>query len=1450
MRENYSPLMRITAAVILIITMLILEPKGVAAQHEGQAAQLDKIVETTLSEWQENLASNSLQHSALESNQTANLKQEVLRLDEHIEADFEAIAEQIRHQNLSPEIMQRHIETVARYRQERDTLLNNLDAIDAATDNEQRRRSIDKALNHLKPLRKGKHAPFDPNHLPFNTPKGNVRPPIEDEKELKRRFPATKKVKVATTTLLPSMLKVAQAPDSTDLDPTEDVQITPEIEALALELEHNPVKIYNWVHDNIQFIPTYGSIRGSQMTLDSKSGNAFDTASLLIALLRASGIHARYAYGTVRIPINQAMNWVGVTSPEAAMELFGQGGIPTAGLAQGGSIKFLKLEHIWVSAWIDFFPSRGARHKTGDSWVPMDASFKQHTFTPAINLAEQVPFDIEALRDHILTTAQIDEQGGMTEIDLTYMQDSLNAYETELETYVKTNNIEPEELLGSKAIIPANRSVLAASLPYTLIAIGSQFNEIPSHLTHRLTVKFYHSLLAQTLDDPTLSYTLSLPALNTQRLSVTYLPATEADAEALEEMMNSGLEKLPLYLFQVKPVLKLENTVLVEGSAIQMGQAQYYTTTFTDPHQIYTEKGQATAGDEIALVVNGNGISIDIVQKRSDTVAFGSTAAENLHQTGLRFWMEHDLFDSLAAQTYNVRVQRMPSIGTFLVPLTVEYAFGIPRAGYYKLRQVDVKRNVQTLMAPSDEIRFKFLSHIGMHGSYLEGSVLDQVFGRSNTPARSTSQILLEATEQNIPIYKIDQDNLNEILPLLSVSAEVKDDIRTAISAGLGAIVPQTEIVVGNWIGTGYILQDLITGAGAYLIEGGLNGGSHEGCVIDQKRLIRNQPVLKVRKDWLFRNFARDQAYWKAKLDQAKNLNNQLYVGYYSELLDQSARAFVAALIRWDIEFVLEGEGCFVAKAKKAGTDGYTKEEFYVRAERDAETGDFTIPSVEFIGEGLTPCWAYEWDFGDETGTSTQTDPNYSYSEIDKYTVSVAASCDKIPGRVTSEIEVYVSLVEMDVREALYGKVNRITADDIRRTGDDETAINKLLVWDDGTGSIQFEAVKLDEKSVFWVEVVGIGQSLTLNPQLPIFEKLTNTQETKSFTLKIWQDSHNFNKDFVVKYGFDNDKSGSLAEDEIEGEYEIYGLTPLEYSIARANFNGLYLPLALYKLANALNYRFSNGVFPDPDIFGDYWPNGTGDDVYDKAGKRAYDLLTHQCGATLNKIPGGVVLYNEFDEKGNQIYPNAIPGRLYPDAKVTLKRHYYDPMSDAAYDISDSPVFIEGLKAVLKTEFPYEDLDNLYATGTIPADCVQDCENLREIQIHYSDETAIKIVGIDFGPFGNLGLGNVAPIPVSDVALYVQKRTEPVNFFEIIAASVTAKITDNFDYNYFKRSSTWWKDILFKVAESSISAATIQCGFGKLGQFNEGTGQVGTVEIDTEVGFHLISFIEPILVRP
>jgi Transglutaminase-like superfamily len=79
-------------------------------------------------------------------------------------------------------------------------------------------------------------------------------------------------------------------PTAADLAETEDIQLTDAVKAKATELGNNPVKIYNWVRNNIEFIPSYGSIQGADRTLQTKRGNAMDTASLLIGLLRAANI--------------------------------------------------------------------------------------------------------------------------------------------------------------------------------------------------------------------------------------------------------------------------------------------------------------------------------------------------------------------------------------------------------------------------------------------------------------------------------------------------------------------------------------------------------------------------------------------------------------------------------------------------------------------------------------------------------------------------------------------------------------------------------------------------------------------------------------------------------------------------------------------------------------------------------------------------------------------------------------------------------------------------------------------------------------------------------------------------------------------------------------------------------------------------------------------------------
>lgn len=85
-----------------------------------------------------------------------------------------------------------------------------------------------------------------------------------------------------------------------DLAPTPDANSAdPFIVQKAQELGHDPVRIFQFVRDEIGFESYRGSLRGARGTLWSKAGNALDQASLLIALLRASGIPARYVRGTL-----------------------------------------------------------------------------------------------------------------------------------------------------------------------------------------------------------------------------------------------------------------------------------------------------------------------------------------------------------------------------------------------------------------------------------------------------------------------------------------------------------------------------------------------------------------------------------------------------------------------------------------------------------------------------------------------------------------------------------------------------------------------------------------------------------------------------------------------------------------------------------------------------------------------------------------------------------------------------------------------------------------------------------------------------------------------------------------------------------------------------------------------------------------------------------------------
>jgi hypothetical protein len=117
----------------------------------------------------------------------------------------------------------------------------------------------------------------------------------------------------------------------------------------------------------------------------------------------------------------------------------------------------------------------------------------------------------------------------------------------------------------------------------------------------------------------------------------------------------------------------------------------------------------------------------------------------------------------------------------------------------------------------------------GYLGSALEHGIFEQLY---SVPSVSAVKVLQIANQEGIPIYTINQTNVNEILPRLQVSEAVKSGIRNAVTSGMIVTIPERNIQYYNWSGVGYIVLNPETGAGAYMISGGL-AGSYTALLLD-----------------------------------------------------------------------------------------------------------------------------------------------------------------------------------------------------------------------------------------------------------------------------------------------------------------------------------------------------------------------------------------------------------------------------------------------------------------------------------------------------------------------------------------------------------------------------------------------------------------------------------------
>lgn len=649
---------------------------------------------------------------------------------------------------------------------------------------------------------------------------------------------------------------------------TDPAEITPRIQALADQLGRSPIRIQNWVHDNIRFTPTYGVLRGAEQTLIARQGNAYDTNVLLAALLNASGYGTRYVYGTVQVPIAQMQNWLGnARTGDDALDLMLMGGIPAQYLTSGGRISAIRFEHLWLEVHVDFIPSRGAIERTPDTWVPLDGSFKQHTYGTPMPLLQATGWNPATALQRMVDGAVRGDDGSITGMDLNEYSTSLDAYLDRAVAHIDANapDAKLDDVFGAQTIIPLGDEVLAGSLPYRVIARGTPQAVLPTRLMNHLVVNRFDTRTDYALESPSMTVRVPTHALRGHSIYVGYEAATQAQRDTLLDYAARNLASLSLSAFSVRPVLRVGDEIVGTGGYAAMGTMQMWTAGIVDPHgrgSFGAEPHEYASGSHISFTPNLGGVTrelvSELVEPMPDTVTL--PMAQGLHLAGMQYWFMSDMQGDLSAKGWGGSFLRRPSVGAFAMPLQVTYFFGIPRTGFFTGQSTDIKSD-NIAVANSDPAKRRLMIvQYGAQASFNESLTWDLLLSGQPSYGMSASSTLLRANELRVPIHIITRDNVSAIMPKLQLTADAKAEIAQGVAAGLVAIVPEREYRDNRQAGAGYVILDPDSGAGLYRIDGGLNGAITVGCIAKavSLELLCRSKMMKI--------LARRIARWGARM--------------------------------------------------------------------------------------------------------------------------------------------------------------------------------------------------------------------------------------------------------------------------------------------------------------------------------------------------------------------------------------------------------------------------------------------------------------------------------------------------------------------------------------------------------------------------------------------------------
>ncbi|HEY2944840.1 MAG TPA: DUF6531 domain-containing protein, partial [Vicinamibacteria bacterium] len=570
-----------------------------------------------------------------------------------------------------------------------------------------------------------------------------------------------------------------------------------------------PVEVYEWVRNNVRPEFYHGAMKGPVETYLEQSGNDADTASLLAEMLRAKGVPARYVRGVAVLPAATLRAITGTTTPEQAVRVLDRAGIPhDPPILGGGTIASIRMERVWVEAYVPYANYRGAPLDVqGKLWIPLDAAFKRLSTPRGLDVVRELGFDARSTLDAYLA-------GPTSQTPLEYAR----ARVTELLAQQRPGLVYAD-VLNNRDHVAENLGILPPTTPYAAAPIEVAYR-LPESLLH--TVRIVGEASGSTVLDAT------LPAADLlgRRVTLSYVPATEEDDEVARGY--GGILRTPPYLIEVKPILRVGGvSVAAGGAGVGMGVRYTLRIELRAPGGTETVTNRVLAGNLTAIGLAGRSIA-----PAEEPAGVAAQILSGLASSYLDRWNRSD--DELASLLHVVPVRPTVSECMVMSDIEVEYAGGDPSYPLtfdWKGIAIDADLRSSAPVGVEDrESERHFLMLSGLEGSVREHRTFEDDLQIDSV---STTKALQLAAPQGVALVDVTTDNVDSVLLGLMLDAGVQDEIRAAAGRGWLARVPASPLTRLAWTGVGYLLLDEQTGEAAYQLQGGHSGGVTAPAVID-----------------------------------------------------------------------------------------------------------------------------------------------------------------------------------------------------------------------------------------------------------------------------------------------------------------------------------------------------------------------------------------------------------------------------------------------------------------------------------------------------------------------------------------------------------------------------------------------------------------------------------------